>query len=337
MIAGKPRSREGKAAMTEFLAWNMDLLRTVAAMRTPLLDAFNALITHIGDETVFMIVLMFVFWCVDKKRGYYLMMVGFTGTLLNQFLKLLLRIPRPWVLDPEFEIVESARSRAAGYSFPSGHTQNAVGIFGGIAGTSRHRGVKLACIIIAVLVPFSRLYLGVHTPFDVTAAAAAAVALLFLFDPVYRRIEEKPRFTAGIFLCMILCALLFRRYAQTQQLLAVSQGLPEEDLANFAGAVKNACCMLGASAGALVVYLLERKYIKFETAAVWWAQLLKLAGGLVLVVGVKSVLKAPLYALMGADGDAVRYGVMILTAGVLWPLTFRWFGRLGKKKADTLQ
>ena len=56
-----------------------------------------------------------------------------------------------------------------------------------------------------------------------------------------------------------------------------------------------------------------------------------------LVVGVKSVLKAPLYALMGADGDAVRYGVMILTAGVLWPLTFRWFGRLGRKKADTLQ
>ena len=165
----------------------------------------------------------------------------------------------------------------------------------------------------------------------------AAVALLLLFDPVYRRIEEKPRFTAGIFLCMILCALLFRRYAQTQQLLAVSQGLPEEDLANFAGAVKNACCMLGASVGALVVYLLERKYIKFETAAVWWAQLLKLAGGLVLVVGVKSVLKAPLYALMGADGDAVRYGVMILTAGVLWPLTFRWFGRLGRKKADTLQ
>ena len=95
--------------------------------------------------------------------------------------------------------------------------------------------------------------------------------------------------------------------------------------------------MLGASVGALVVYLLERKYIKFETAAVWWAQLLKLAGGLVLVVGVKSVLKAPLYALMGADGDAVRYGVMILTAGVLWPLTFRWFGRLGRKKADTLQ
>ena len=66
-------------------------------------------------------------------------------------------------------------------------------------------------------------------------------------------------------------------------------------------------------------------------------ELLKLAGGLVLVVGVKSVLKAPLYALMGADGDAVRYGVMILTAGVLWPLTFRWFGRLGKKQADTLQ
>ena len=42
----------------------------------------------------------------------------------------------------------------------------------------RRQRLWLERIVIAVLVPFSRLYLGVHTPFDVAAAAAAAVALL---------------------------------------------------------------------------------------------------------------------------------------------------------------
>lgn len=323
--------------MTEFLIGNMEILRRIAAMRTPLLDVFNAHITYFGDETVFMIVLMFVFWCVDKKRGYYLMMIGFTGTVINQFLKILMQIPRPWVLDPEFKIVESARLRAAGYSFPSGHTQNVIGIFGGIAGTSGRKWVRVTCIVLAILVSFSRLYLGVHTPFDVGAAAAAAVVLIFLFDPIYRNMEERPLLTVSIFACMIACSLLFGSYAQAQQVLAVSRGLPEEDLANFIGAVKNAYCMLGASAGALIVYALDRKYIRFQTDAVWWVQLMKFTGGLALVIGVKSVLKAPLYALMGQSGDAVRYGAMILAAGALWPLTFRWFEKLGRNKADTLQ
>ena len=50
------------------------------------------------------------------------MTVGFFGTLVNQFLKLVCRVPRPWVRDPNFTIVEAARADATGYSFPSGHT-----------------------------------------------------------------------------------------------------------------------------------------------------------------------------------------------------------------------
>lgn len=323
--------------MTEFLAKNMEILRRIAAMRTPLLDGLNGCITYLGDETVFMIVLLFVFWCVDKKRGYYLMMIAFTGTLISQFLKILLRIPRPWVLEPDFKIVAAARARAAGYSFPSGHTQNVVGFFGGIAETSGCRWVKISCVVLAALVSFSRLYLGVHTPFDVGASVIVAVLLIFLLKPVYRKLEKKSLLPVGIFACMILCAVWFRSYAHTQQVLAVSQGLPEEDLVNFSDAVKNAYCMLGASASALAVYLLDVKYIKFSTRAVWWAQLMKFAGGLALVVGVKTALKMPLYALMGAGGDVVRYGAMILTAGALWPLTFHWFEKLGRNKAGTLQ
>ena len=102
----------------------MEFLKLLEGIRTPFLDSFFSVITTLGEETIFIVVGLLFYWCIDKKQGYYLFFVGFFGTILNQFLKLLFRIPRPWVKDPDFTIVESARAGATGYSFPSGHTQS---------------------------------------------------------------------------------------------------------------------------------------------------------------------------------------------------------------------
>ena len=118
----------------------MNLLYALERLRTPFWDAVFSAVTHLGEETVFMVAAILIFWCVSKEEGYYLLLMGFFGTVVNQFLKLLFRIPRPWVRDPDFTIVESARAQATGYSFPSGHTQNAVATFGGIARSTRRPG-----------------------------------------------------------------------------------------------------------------------------------------------------------------------------------------------------
>ena len=54
----------------------MDLLYWFESIRHPVLDVFMSLITHLGEETFFMVGALFVFWCVDKRRGYYLLCVG---------------------------------------------------------------------------------------------------------------------------------------------------------------------------------------------------------------------------------------------------------------------
>ena len=95
----------------------MGILYFFESIRSPVLDQIMSLITHLGEEAVFLVAALLIFWCVDKNRGYYLMAVGFVGTILNQFLKLVFRIPRPWVRDPNFTIVESAR--AAATAFPA--------------------------------------------------------------------------------------------------------------------------------------------------------------------------------------------------------------------------
>ena len=64
----------------------MEFLYFLEGLRTPFGDAFFSLITHLGEETLFIVAGLIVFWCIDKLQGYYLLIVGLTGTVINQFL-----------------------------------------------------------------------------------------------------------------------------------------------------------------------------------------------------------------------------------------------------------
>ena len=156
----------------------MNFLYLLEDIRMPVLNEFMLAITTFGEETAFLVIALVLFWCVDKYLGYYTLSVGFVGTVFNQFLKLLFRIPRPWVLDENFTILEQAREGASGYSFPSGHTQSAVGTFGSIAYITKNKKFRIGAIVIASLVAFSRMYIGVHTPLDVVLSVFIAVFLL---------------------------------------------------------------------------------------------------------------------------------------------------------------
>ena len=130
----------------------MQFLYYLESIRTPVADAVLSVITHLGSELVFMVLAVTMYWCVSKSRGLYLLSVGCFGTTVNQFLKITFRVPRPWVKDPNFTIVESARADATGYSFPSGHTQSSVGIFGGIARWNNRSWIRIICITLCNIV-----------------------------------------------------------------------------------------------------------------------------------------------------------------------------------------
>ena len=305
----------------------MKVLYALESIRMPWLDTVMAAITHLGEETVFMVAALFVFWCVSKRHGYYLLAVGFVGTVLTQFLKLLFRSPRPRVLDSDFTIVESARAQATGYSFPSGHSQNAIGTFGGIARFTRRKWVRVAAIVVAVLVPLSRMYLGVHTPLDVGVAAVIAVALVFALYPLMERSDSRHGVMGAVLAVMLALAVGYLLFVSLYPFPA------DVDAANLASGVENAWKLLGATVGMLVGWWLDVRFIHFDTRAVWYVQLIKLVGGLALLLGIRAALKAPLAAALGAGaGGAVRYGVMVLFAAAVWPMVFAPLCRaLGKR------
>ena len=303
----------------------MEFLELLSRMRTPWLDQIMLGITNLGSEIAFLVVALIIFWCVDKKRGYYILSVGFVGTILNQFMKLWFRIPRPWVLDETFTPVEGAKADAGGYSFPSGHSQNSVGTFGGIAYTAKNKVIRYGSIALAILVPFSRMYLGVHTPQDVLVGAAMAVVLIFALRPLILKNDLKyfPYVIAGMVALGIGYLLFVECYP-------FSADVQTENL--YAGK-KNAYTLVGCILGLLPAYCLDRKWIHFSTDGKWWVQILKVALGLGLVLAIKSGLSSPLALLFGEfPGRAVRYFLMVVFAGAIWPLTFPLWNKLGKKQ-----
>lgn len=306
----------------------MDILYALEKIRTPFWNGVMSAVTQLGGEVIFIVAAVVVFWCVSKWEGYYLMTVAFCGTVLNQFLKLICRVPRPWVRDPNFTIVESARAEATGYSFPSGHTQNAIGLFGGMARWGGRRWVRLGLTALALIIAFSRMYLGVHTPADVGVSLVLAAALVLGLYPLMRRAQEKPRYMGYVLAAMLVVSGAFVVFVETC-------GFPADmDAENLASGIGNAWKMLGAVAGMTLAWLLDRRYIHFETQAVWWVQVIKVVVGMALLLAIKSGLKAPLLALLGHEGLAggVRYFLLVLVAGAVWPLVFRPMSKWGKGK-----
>ena len=303
----------------------MDFLYVLEKLRVPILNEFMLGVTYLGDEIAFLVVAMILFWCVDKRIGYYVLSVGFLGTITNQFMKLWFRIPRPWVLDENFTILEQAREAATGYSFPSGHTQSSVGTFGSIAYTTKNKLIRGLCIAAAILVPFSRMYLGVHTPLDVLVAALMAVILAIVLRPI---VFSKKRWVFPVFLgIMVAVSVGFLCFVELYR-------FPTDiDPHNMQSGLKNAYTLIGSLLGLVLVYIVDEKWLHFSTNAIWWAQILKVTLGLGLALAIKNGLKAPLEILCGQFiGRAVRYFLIVVVAGVLWPITFRWFSRLGSKE-----
>ena len=298
----------------------MQLLYFFEKLRQPWLDRIMLVFTEFGGEILFMALAIGMYWCYSKRTGYYMLSVGLLGTVFNQFLKLAFRISRPWIQDPEFTIVEAARADATGYSFPSGHTQNAASTMLCPALMTRHKGVKIALWAAYFLIAISRMYLGVHTPLDVGVSLVLGLALVFALRPLFAQGEPAPRRMYALLGVMLALAVLYAVYVEVWPFPS------DVELDNLEHGTKNAYTLLGAVSGMLLSYWLDQRYVRFTVKGSLPAQLVKLVLGLALTIGLRVVLKKPLNALLaGAPvADAIRYFCMVVFAAGIWPMTFPW-------------
>ena len=290
----------------------MELLWALEGIRSPFLDTLFGWITRLGEEMILIVIVCVFFWCVNKRVAYVMGVTFFLSSLAVQGLKVAFRVPRPWVADPSFNPVEGAVGEATGYSFPSGHTQNAAAILGSLGAQTKRRAITIVLFTLAILVAFSRMYLGVHYLSDVLASLAITFLILWF---VMKLIPEEPgnkKRELLIALVLIICALAVIVLAIVMYHSGIVAPSHLRDSTRSAGA---------AIAFAIGMYV-ERMYIRFSVKAKLPMQVVKvvlgLAGTLALQEGVR-------FLGTGLVIDAVRYFLMVLWIVLFYPLIIKRF------------
>lgn len=309
----------------------MEALYFLEGFRTPLLDHFFLAVTALGDETLVMAAVLFSLWIFDRPFGRYLLCCGFLSLFLNQSLKGLFRVARPFILDPSFTIVEEARISATGYSFPSGHTQNAATLYGCL--WARFGGaVRRVLLAVTLLVALSRLYLGVHTPADVGASLLLGWGVVLLGRPLLNEGNAARRAEMVINLLLLVFSFGLVGFFE---LSAPPEG--REELILFSQSVKNAYTFLGAVMALNLVTLIEGRWPLPRLKGPLWKRGLLCGAGMGLILLLRVALKYPADALFGHGvgvGDALRYFFIVLFGGAGWPLIFPFFNGEGRQNKE---
>ena len=180
----------------EWIKPQIDFLLFLQNFRVGYLESFDKFflsITIFGELWLPTLVCAVVYWCVDCRAGIYLFSLHGINTIVTHLFKMIACVYRPWVLDGRLHPSELALPFAKGYSFPSGHSSMSSSVFGGVAYLLRKKKILCALFIFLVLlIGFSRLWLGVHTPQDVICGLSIGFILVLLMNPIIDWAEKNP-------------------------------------------------------------------------------------------------------------------------------------------------
>lgn len=277
------------------------------SIANPFLDAFANLASIIGEQTVVIAIILYIFWNYDKKKGFSLFSSVLLAVLSMGILKALVRSPRP------FQVLDSIQGKrlqtATGYSFPSGHTTTGASFYTALALVFQKKWLSITCAVLMTLVGLSRLYLGVHWPIDVFGGLLLGVSVSFFFhrylDSLYDDQNRRIRFALWFGAISFVSALV----------ISILLNLSLIDEVAFTDLLK----VLALGGGGYLGFALENLKVQFSTKATIGKQIARYLLGLavvLLIMAAKAVIPESLYAV----GSFVRYTLVGLWATGLYPL-----------------
>ena len=221
------------------------------------------IITELGDQYFFILLGAVLYWTVDKKFAFKLMVAYLGSAFINGGLKALTNKPRPYEVG-----ARPILQQTEGSSMPSGHAQAAgslaINLWNEYYYSKWIRGFMIAMII---LVPISRMYLGQHYLEDVLVGLVLGLILgstfMFLLG-VGNFDKEHIRALYPIPVLIILMA-----FFHLEPLFVAG----------------------GAYIGLTTGYFIEKKYVKYKVNAPVLIQVIKIVLGLVVAIGLKEGLK----------------------------------------------
>lgn len=281
---------------------------------------FMSKMSFIGEMNTVLVIMAVLYWCVSKEFGTYLLM-GWSGNrVVNGLLKVTACVYRPWIRDARIIPHSESMATATGYSFPSGHSMNGASLFGG--GAIRKelpRRLRIALGVIAVLIAFSRIYMGVHTPQDILVGTVAGVLVMWLTTKLIKWVETHPEKDILVMCIGIGIAAVVAVYAAVKS-YPVDYDAAGKLLVDGAKMANDTFKGVGWCIGFLLGWVLERRLINFSTEVPMMTRMTRLTTGLLGHYAVSLILVPLLKSgIPGAGGTITSCFLQMFYVSFLFP------------------
>ncbi|MDD5711607.1 MAG: phosphatase PAP2 family protein [Smithellaceae bacterium] len=274
--------------MDQLLNWGVVVIVWLQ-QASPALDLPFKVLTFLGTEVFYIILLPVFYWTIDRRTGARLAVLFLVSAYCNALAKNIAHQPRPFAYDARVKPL----AHASGGGLPSGHTQNTVVTWGYLAQAYDRRWLWMTAATLMILVPLSRLYLGVHFPTDLLGGYVLGFICLTVFlyvdEPVERWLLKRG---LGMQLAVSVFGplLLFVLFPGGDEIAAVT-----------------AATLMGLAAGVA----LERRFVRFEAGGTIGKRVQRLVLGFAVLMAIRFGLKAALAGLEPAQAfTALRYFLM---------------------------
>ena len=303
----------------------MDYLYALQSIRESSPALLNYFFLFISEVVLkgSIILMALIYWSFSKRDGLIISFGYVFSFSINQFIKNIVCMPRPWLLDSRLHVDPIAKSGATGFSFPSGHTVSAASIFGGTAVYQRKRKwLVVCCSVITLLTAFSRNWLGCHTLKDVVVALIIAAFTLSIMNILliwFSKHQEK-----DFLICLIVCILNI--------LILVFLQFKPYSVEDVYPLITDCYSSSGMVLGLMIGWLLERRFVHFSMEVPLKNKILRALIGSALI-GLMYFGANLAFAFMGDHfSHLVKYFVIFFVVTFLYPLIFTKIE--GKKNAD---
>lgn len=287
--------------------FEINIIKWFQEISTDFTDFLGEAITFLGEQFIIVAIIAFIYFVYNKKAGEFIAYSVFLSACLNGAIKGLVRAKRPFQIDDT--IIPKRGQTATGYSFPSGHTQNAATFYTSLGKIFKKKWLWIIIGIIIFLVALSRIYLGVHFPRDVIAGAflgvGAAILGFYLFNSVYE--NPKRKLLLFIITGLIFFPFLFIFY--------------EEKFVNIE-IYRDFYITYALYLGFGTAIFIENKYVSFDCQGTLSKRLLRFFLAILLFLIIQSGLKL-VFPRQNIFFDMIRYFLTTFIPLGIFPLTFK--------------
>lgn len=290
--------------MNLILDFGIQIIQSLQTM-SPAFDRLMEVFSFLGTIQFYLLLVPLIYWLVDAQLGIRLLFVLVGTDFLGIVSKQLLRQPRPYWVGKVKVLAEETS-----YGIPSTHASDSLAVWGYLTQRLNKDWVWAIAIVLVPLIGLSRMYLGVHFPQDVLGGWLIGLVVIYLFvkgeawaTSWLKRMSVSGQIglSFGISLVMILIGGLMGA-------LVTSTPDPATwaSYATKAGGISHYFDLAGALFGAIVGYVLMRRYACFKVKGTWLSQIGRYGLGILVLVAIYFVLDV-LFSMITGDETLVGY------------------------------